>query len=98
VVASLSVRLSEFTGNGLLLGQRRSVPRVLARGVGSHLRAGETVLNREYYCRFSGFGWPNVALQSTFSFSTGGVRCRLVRRLVRRTCSGAKLNATELGR
>jgi hypothetical protein len=40
---------------------------------------------------------PNVALQSTFSFSCGGVRCGLVRRSVRRACSGAKLNATELG-
>jgi hypothetical protein len=56
------------------------------------------VLNREYYCGFSGFGWPNVALQSTFSFSGGGVRCGLVRQSVRRTCSGAQLNATELGR
>jgi hypothetical protein len=64
--------------------------------LGSHLGAGETVLNREYYCGFSGFGWPNVALQSTFSFSGGGSRCGLVRRSVRRTCSGAKLNATEL--
>jgi hypothetical protein len=46
------VRLSELTGNGLLQGQRRYVPQVSARGVGSHLRAGEIVLGRRHYCSF----------------------------------------------
>ena len=58
------------------------------RGAGSYSVAGQLTGSVRV---------PNKSLQSTFGFSCAGARCGLVRRSVRRSCSGAKPNATELG-
>jgi uncharacterized protein len=76
------VRVASMTGSFRRGKWPTSILRKGLRGARPHCRAA---------------AYLNVALQSTFSFSGGGVRCGLVRQSVRRTGCGAKLNATELG-